>query len=186
MAPLALAQDKKAAPAGSPTDDPMMAKMMELATPGAAHKLLDPKVGKWNLKVISQMPGQPASESTATSEIKWIFDGRYMEETVQGKFGEMPFHGRGITGYDNLKKKYFSTWIDSFGTGIMVTEGTYDAGTKTFSFAGDMPDLMAGKYSKGRIVCKTVDNDHWTMQMFQTGPDGKEAMSMEIHYTRAK
>src|SRR5205085_11243302 len=44
-------QEKKAAPAGGgQAADPMMAKWMEFASPGAAHKVLDPKVGKWTLK----------------------------------------------------------------------------------------------------------------------------------------
>lgn len=39
---------------------------------------------------------------------------------------------------------------------------------------------------KSRTVEKMVDADHWTMQMYQPGPDGKEFMGMEISYTRKK
>ena len=38
-----------------------------------------------------------------------------------------PFSGVGIDGYDNLRKKYVTTWIDTMGTGIFSMEGTASA-----------------------------------------------------------
>jgi hypothetical protein len=182
----ALAQEKKTTPAAM-TDDPAMANMMAYATPGAAHQKLAPRVGKWNLAVkMFQPDGQPADESTATSEARWIFDGRYVEEAVQGEFAGMPFHGRGLSGYDNFKKKYVSTWIDSMSTGIMVSEGAWDDAGKTFSYSGEMPDFATGKLVRGRTTYTATDADHWTMKMFQPGPGGAEYLSMQIDYTRAK
>jgi hypothetical protein len=174
----------RALTAQSPED---MKKWMEFATPGEAHKLLDGKVGKWNMKLKMVMaPGAPAQESTATSEAKWIMDGRYVEDITKGTFNEMPFEGRGLVGYDNLKKKYVGTWIDNMGTGIGTSEGTWDAAAKTFNYASEMPDPMAGKYVKTRMTEKMIDKDHWVMAMHCAGPDGKEFMSMEIDYQRAK
>ena len=44
-----------------------------------------------------------------------------------------PFTGHGMTGYDNVTGKYWSTWTDSMSTGIMVSEGSCDAeGVCTF------------------------------------------------------
>jgi len=187
IATFAIAQDKKAAPAGAPKDDPFMAKMMEFGTPGPAHKMLDARIGKWtcDVKMIST-PGATPMESHATSEVKWILDGRFVQDTTLGDFGGMPFEGHGTTGYDNIKKKYVGTWFDNLGTGISLAEGTYDAATKTFSYMGEGPDVMAGKYVKVRSTEKWTDNDHCTMQCFQPGSDGKEFLCMEIHYTRAK
>jgi hypothetical protein len=180
-------QEKKAAPAGGgQAADPMMAKWMEFASPGAAHKVLDPKVGKWTLKVKMFQPGQPTQESPGTSEMKWIMDGRYLSDTTDGSFMNMPFKGMGMTGYDNLKKKYVSTWVDNMGTGISYAEGTYDAASKTFTYSGQSPDVMAGKYVPSRMTEKWTDADHWTMQMFAPGADGKEMMQMQIDYARSK
>ena len=39
----------------------------------------------------------------------------------------IPYRGHGMTGFDNVTDKYWSTWNDSMSTGIMVTEGTCDA-----------------------------------------------------------
>jgi len=50
----------------------------------------------------------------------------------------MPFEGIGINGYDNLKKKFVSTWIDNMGTMIVMSTGTFDPATKTFTYMGEM------------------------------------------------
>ena len=177
-------QDK---PKAGPGDDPMMAKWMEYATPGEAHKVLEPSVGKWTLKVKQYMqPGAPAVESDATSEVEWIMENRFVQEKVNGTFMGKPFKGMGVCGYDNLKKKYVSTWIDNMGTGIMASEGTWDAASKTLSTVGECPDPMTGKFLKGHSTQKWTDKDHWTMQAYHPGPDGKDALMMEISATRAK
>jgi len=182
----AFSQEKKAAPAAAPTDDPMLAKMMEFGTPGPSHKVLDAKVGKWSAKVKMISPDSPPTESAGTSEVKWIMDGRYLQDTYTGDFMGQPFHGMGTTGFDIMKKKYVGTWIDSMSTAIAMSEGTYDAAKKTFTYSGESPDPMAGKYVKSRTVETWTDADHWTMQYYSPGPDGKELMSMEIQYSRAK
>src|SRR5262245_48270759 len=84
-------------------DAAMMEKWKERGTPGAAHKVLDPMVGAWNIKMTCrEVPGGPPQESTGRSEIKWIFDGRFLEENASGKHGDEVFVGRGLCGYDNL------------------------------------------------------------------------------------
>jgi hypothetical protein len=166
---------------------PDMKKWEEFASPSEGHAVLNDRVGKWNLKVKMIMdPSAPAEESTGTNDIKWIMDGRYLEDRTEGTANGKPFHGLGHSGYDNLKKKYVGTWIDNMGTGIGTYEGTYDAATKTFTYTSDMPDPMQGKYVKTRTTEKIVDKDHWIMSTFSPGKDGKEFMCMEIDYTRAK
>lgn len=179
-------QEKKATPAVAPKDDPAILKMMEFATPGPSHKVLDARVGKWSVQAKMFEPGGEPSESTGTSEMKWILGGRFLQDTFTGEFMGQPFHGEGRTGYDNLKKKYVSSWLDDAGTGIYVYEGSYDAASKTFSFVGDMPDTNAGKYVKSRTVEKWTDNDHFTVQTHVPGPDGKEFLMMQLDYSRAK
>ena len=161
--------------------------MYELMAPGEHHKLLEDKVGKWNMTVkMAETPMGPASESPATSEMKWILDGRFIQDDTHGSFGGMPFTGLGLGGYDNMKKKYVSIWMDSMGTGVMSTEGTYDAKSKTFTYTGEMQDPMQMKMVPVKMVEKVTDKDNWSMTMFTTGPGGKDIQMMEILYKRAK
>jgi hypothetical protein len=187
-----VSQDKKAPP--QPQLTPEQQKAMEamearakaLATPGENHKLLDYKVGKWTGEVSFFMPGMPADKTTCTTEYSWILDGRYLTSHTDGQFNGQTFEGHSVEGYDNLSKKFFFGWIDNMGTGLMTAEGTYDAGTKTWSYSMQTPDETMTKYVKGRSTEKKVDNDHFVGEMYSTGPDGKEYKSMEIRYTRAK
>lgn len=165
----------------------MTAKWTEFATPSQGHKALTPKVGRWDLKIKQYMAaGAAPQESTGHSEMKWAMDGRYVEDNTESKSPYGQFTGHGVLGYDNLKHKYVGTWYDNMGTGITSMEGTYDPSTKTFSYACTMPDFANGKYAASRSTERMIDNDHWTMQMWGPGLDGKEYLCMEIEYTRAK
>lgn len=169
------------------TQTPEEKALYELMAPSEHHKLLEDRVGKWNMTVkMAESPMGPASESLATSEMKWILGGRFIQDDTQGSFGGMPFVGLGFGGYDNLKKKFVSIWMDNMGTGVMATEGTYDVETKTFTFNGEMQDAMLGKMVPVKLVEKIADKDNWTMAMFTTGPNGKDLQMMEILYKRAK
>ena len=131
-------------------------------------------------------PGNQPSFDAGTAEIKWILGGRYLEVAYAGTFLGGPFQGIGHTGFDNIEEKYFTTWIDSAGTGVLHSEGTFDAATQSITYTGECPDANEWKYVKCRTVEKTIDADHWTQQMYTPGPDGKDFLCMDIAYTRAK
>src|SRR5262249_55616944 len=101
--------------AGPPSEQAAMEAMIKAATPGPEHKRLNDLAGSFTYTMKAWMaPGQPPQESTGTSENKWILDGRFLAQTVSGTFAGMPFHGYGLSGYDNVQKKYVSVWMDSF------------------------------------------------------------------------
>src|SRR5215470_4588351 len=55
--------------------------------------------------------------------------------------------GMAVEGYDNVKKKFVSSWIDNMGTAIMISEGTYDAGAKTLTYTAET-EMMPGMKTK--------------------------------------
>jgi hypothetical protein len=197
MASLSLplpAEDKEAPKQNDkkPSDADMMAAMMEYAKLGENHKLLASGVGTWEYKLKFWMnPDNPPSESGGTSVARTVMDGRYVITEHNGKFqmpgpdGAMtdtPFTGMSVEGYDNVKKKFVSSWIDNMGTGIMNSEGTYDPASKTLtSFAES--EAMPGMKIKTRGVLKITDKDHRTLEFFEDR-GGKEVKTMEIGYTR--
>ena len=172
----------------------MMEQMMELGKPGENHKLLAEMAGSWTYTMKMMMDpttGKP-SESKGTATRKAIFDGRYFTFDVSGKFQmpgkdgkpmDMNFKGMAIEGYDNVKKKFISSWIDNMSTMMMNSEGTYDAATKTFTYMADC-EMMPGMRTKMREVIKVVDKDHHTFEMYEDRGTG-ETKSMEIAYTRS-
>jgi hypothetical protein len=172
----------------------MMEQMMELGKPGENHKLLAEMAGSWTYTMkmmMDPMTGKP-SESKGTATRKAIFDGRYFTFDVSGKFQmpgkdgkpmDMNFKGMAIEGYDNIKKKFISSWIDNMSTMMMNSEGTYDAATKTFTYLADC-EMMPGMRTKMREVIKVVDKDHHNFEMYEDRGTG-EIKSMEISYTRS-
>jgi len=177
--------DMPAAGAPGGAGDPHMDAWVKAATPGEAHAKLKATEGSWNTvtKHWHDLASQPM-ESKGTCERKWIMDGRYMEEHYSGDFMGMPFKGMGIGGYDNVQKKYVTTWIDNMGTGIMLFTGTADAPGKVFNYTGDYADPMTGKMQKMRSVMRIVDDKSHIFEMYGPGEDGKEFKMMEVTHTR--
>ncbi len=180
--------------AQKPDDAEMMAKMMELSKLNDNHKLLAATAGNWSyvVKMWMDPKGNP-TESTGTAVRKSLMDGRFVSGDYSGKFKmpgadgkmkEMNFKGMSFDGYDNVKQKFVSTWVDIMGTGIMFTEGTYDASAKTFTYTGEF-EPMPGMKCKIREVIKNTDANHMSMEYFEDRGQG-ESKSMEINYTRKK
>jgi len=179
---------------GQPSEQEMMAMMMEMAKTGENHKLLQKGVGNWTYKMKTWMnpdPNAPPSESSGTSIVKPLLGGRYISSEHTGKFQmpgpdgkmmDMDFKGISVEGYDNVKKKFVSSWIDNMTTGIMLSEGTYDADSKTFTFNAEC-EMMPGMKTRIREVIKIKDNDHQTFEFYEDR-GGTEVKTMEIAYTR--
>jgi hypothetical protein len=165
----------------------MMANWTAFMTPGPEHKLLESKVGNWNTHMKWWMaPGTPAQESDGTSEVTWVMGGRYLHEAAHGSAMGQPFEGAGVTGYDNLKKKYVGGWIDNMGTGVTMSEGTYNPSTKAFTYTSSGPDAMVTKYVPLRFVETMVDANSRKIDWYGPDANGKEFKMMELTYTRAK
>jgi hypothetical protein len=172
-------------PKMSPEQQAAMEAWMKFATPGEGHKALEPMVGSWNVETTSwQRPGAPPQTSTGTAESTWVLGGRFVREEVHGEFAGMKFDGLGFTGYDNYKKKYVGTWMDTMGTMMMTMEGTADPTGKLFTMTSTIDDVMTGKPVKVRSVTRVVDENRHVMEMFGPDPTGKEFKSLEIVYTR--
>ena len=164
----------------------MMEMMAKISAPGELHKKLDAFAGTWDTKVTMwMMPGAKPDVSTGTSKNSWIFGGRYLEQRFEGVFMGQKFSGVGYTGYDNVTKKWWGTWMDSMSTGIMVSEGKME-GDNAWTFEGRSADPMTGQMMDVKEMITIKDEDHHTMEMWMPGPDGKMYLGMQIDYARAK
>lgn len=190
-----VSQDKPAKPSGAEQEsetetDATVQQRAKYTQPGEHHARLQPLVGRWNMMVRSMVaPGQPVQESTGTAEYKWILGGRYVLEEVRGiaeREGETPYEGMGIMGYDNLKQKYVSVWVDNMMTAIFASEGTCDASGKVITLIGEDTDPITRKTTKIRSVLRIVDENNWVSETYCQGPDGKEFKAVELAYTRKK
>jgi hypothetical protein len=179
-----------------PDDAQMMTMMMDLAKPGENHKILEESVGSWTYTTkfwMSPDTNTPPMESSGTAVTKPIMGGRYFQTDHKGKMQmpgadgkvmDMEFHGMQIDGFDNVKKKFVSSWVDNMGTGIMLSEGTYDPATKTITYTSE-EEPMPGVKMKVRELVKLTDKDHHTFEFYED-QGGSEVKTMEITSTREK
>jgi hypothetical protein len=192
-----LAQDASAPKKdGKPDEAAMMAAMIELAKPGENHKILAETVGRWSYKVkywMSPDTNAPPMESSGTTTTSAQMGGRYFLSNhrgkmqmpgADGKMQDMDFAGMEVAAYDNVKKKFVSSWIDNMGTGIVNSEGDYDPAAKAITYHAEY-EPMPGMKTKTRQVVTLADKDHHKMEYYEfRGPAG-EVKTMEIEYTRA-
>jgi len=179
--------------AASPDPAEMMKQMMEMAKLNENHKLLADLVGSWSYTVKMMAPGEPSSTSTGSLTRKPVMNGRFFlgeysgsmkMPGADGKMKDFTFKGMSIEGYDNVKQKFVSSWVDNMGTGIMNSEGSYDPATKTFTYRGEM-EPVPGMKMPVREVIKVTDKNHHIFEWYENR-GGEETKTMEIDYTRKK
>jgi hypothetical protein len=173
----------------SPEEQKMMDAMMKAGTPGKPHQELAKQAGSWDLAVkIWMKPGAPPQESKGTAERTMILGGRVLSEKVNGEptGGMGPFEGFGLSGFDNVSGKYWGTWTDNMGTGVMMSTGTCSEKTSTCTFKGSYMDPITKKPKHTRMVEHWDGADKSVVEFYETGKGGKEAKTTEITYTRKK
>lgn len=174
-----------------PPDPAAMEKMWQEAmekycTPSDEHKQYAKREGSWTFTAEHWMaPGEAGPPFEGTADFTMLLDGRYLGVHYRGDTPFGPFEGLGLNGFDRMKKKHVSMWVDNMSTAIMTTEGTA-TDEKTLEFTGLMPDPMSGTYVKHRSVERMVDDDTFIMEMYGPGPDGKEFMMMKLTHKRVK
>jgi len=186
VATLAAAQSgsQQQAPQMTPQQKAEMEAYMKAGSPGPQHQALAAMAGTYDLKIKAwHAPGQPPAEDTGTATRSMILDGRVRVEDVHGSMMGMPFDGHGMTGYDNVTGKYWGTWNDSMGTGLMVSEGTCDA-KNACSFTSSWNDPVKKTVVKARMTTRWTSPTVEVFEMDGPGKDGKEMKMMEITYTK--
>lgn len=182
MSSVAFAQEKKEEQPMDP--QAIMEQYMKLATPGEQHKLFASLAGSWTTKTKEWMePGKPPMESTGTAEMKMLLGGRFLQQEYNGQMHGQSYTGIGISAYDNLLKRYVSTWMDTMSTGIFSMEGTASADGKTITLNGKHVE-PGGGYMTHRAIWKIINKDAQEFVMYGTHHGGKEMKMMEILYTR--
>jgi hypothetical protein len=172
---------------GDPKMAEMMKKMKEAGTPGAAHKVLADMAGTWTYKSKHWMaPDAKPEEGTGTSTLKMMMGGRWLQHDTKTKMMGMDYEGSGLTGYNNITKKYETTWIDNMSTSLMKGEGSFDTASKTLKESGTYSCPITNGERTYRTEWKILDKNNMVYSMYGTGmdPKGPEYKTMELTFKR--
>jgi len=162
----------------------MMELYKQLSTPGEPHKQLARLAGRWTTHTKEWMePGKAPTESEGSADMTMLLDGRFLRQEFNSRMMGHPYSGIGITGYDNLRKRYVSTWIDNMGTGIFTMEGSAGPDGKTITLTGAHAE-PGGGHMTHRAVWTLVDDHTQTFVMYGAHDHGDEMKVMEITYIR--
>ena len=189
LAPLAWAQEATKpgkAPELTPAQQAEMKAYEAAGTPGEAHRKLASTAGNYTVKIRNwHEPGAAPTEEKGTAKRSVALDGRVLVEHFEGAMMGTPFTGHGMTGYDNVVGKYWSTWNDSMSTGIMVSWGTCDA-QNACKFEGSWNDPVKKTPIKSRMTSRWTSPDTEVFEMYAPDKQGREMKMMEITYTRKR
>lgn len=191
----AIADDKPTNGKGQPEmkipgmDPAHMQACMEAGTPGKNHEWLQKMVGNWKgAQQIWMTPDMTEPMKTECSEtVTSLMEGRFIQCEMSSEMMGMPFKGRGVTGYDNVSKKFVGSWIDSCGTGIMngTAEQSPDGKVLKWTYTYNCP--VAKKEATMKITETYNNGDSFTMVMYMNDlKTGKEFKHMQIDMTRVK
>jgi hypothetical protein len=175
------------APVAMPSEmEAMMAAFQAAMTPGEQHAHLAASAGSWAIEATMWMgEGAEPTVSKSTSERRSILGGRAVEEIFSGEFMGQRFEGRAHSGYDNVTKRWWSTWIDSMSTALTVMYSDSTSLTAQ-TFTGSSIDPATGEELRMRIEAVTESADREVHTFYETKGATPERKSMVLVYTRIK
>jgi hypothetical protein len=185
--PAAHAQQTPAKPTMSAEQQAMMEAWAKSMAVGENHQRLARMAGQWDMITKAWMePGQPPTETKGTVTNTMLLGGRVLQSQHSGAMMGQPFEGVGLTGYDNVTGRHWTTWLDNMSTGLFQATGSFDLATSTYTYKGEMADPMKPASTvKVRAVTKLTGPDSYVFEWYDTH-EGKEMKSLEVSYTRRK
>jgi hypothetical protein len=137
-------------------------------------------VGTWDAEVTIRLgPDQPEqrSKGVATNRLvgKWL---------VMDFKNETGFEGHGVFGWDETRKTYAGTWIDSARTTLSIMTGRWDAEQRAMTYDGEMR-LPDGRELRWREVTERPDDDTRRYRQIWPLPGGDHEMMTVVYRRRS-
>lgn len=146
----------------------------QMPEPTKQHAWLDGFAGNWATKSEARMgPDQPSIECSGTLTSRKL-GGFWVLNEMKGDMGGAPMTGVQTIGYDEEKKKYVGTWVDSMTPFMWQYEGELDSSGKTLTLEADGPNFMTGgKLTKFQDIYEFKSADEIIMTSKMLGEDNK-------------
>ncbi|MFC5435277.1 DUF1579 family protein [Rhodanobacter umsongensis] len=126
-------------------------------------------------------PAAPPVIDHGAATYAMVLGGHHLQQNLRIA-SDKPFEGLGFIGYEDATGKYYSSWMDTHFSGIVLVRGDYDASSRSYTFAGEMAN-KGGAPIPVREVMRIADNDHFVYEYYETR-NGKEALAVSLQYTR--
>lgn len=181
LASAALPQDK------GPADDAMK-RLMEACKPSSHHKELERLIGSWDTEISMWMePSAPPMKSKGTAECKWLVEGKWIVTDAKGSFMDTSIQSHAVMGYDNFKRHFVFSQVDSFQTAMFHSEGNFDQAGNALITYGVIDEPMDGENDKPvKRVWRFDGKDRFVIEVHDLGIGETNTKVIEYVYTRRK
>lgn len=151
--------------------------------PGPEHARLTAMAGTWDVDMTFRFrPDGPPVAVKATSTIRPLLGGLFIEEAIEGTLNGTPFTTLAWTGFNTSTRQYEATRIATTNTARIAETGTYDERTKQFELKADYP--LAGDTWHQRTVIQQSSPDAMTATSYLSFGNVPEWKAVEIKYSR--
>lgn len=140
------------------------------------HDYLAALVGQWT--ATTKFAANKEQTESGNTEVKAILGGRFVWMETKDTAGTKVK----IVGYDNIDRKYQTTWMGDQRNEMIQLKGVSNNGT-TFTFLGGHHDAEAQPIIL-RAVLTITDKDHFAWECSRMEKDGKPTKIMEVAYAR--
>ena len=175
------------APAGG---DPMaaFADAAKYLRPNDNHAWLGQFLGEWDTTTrLSMMPGQPPLESRGKCTVRWLMEGRWLQSESEGSMMGLPVRSVSTLGYDNFKKKYVQSMVDSFQTCLLTAEGFRDQAGTALHLYGTLDEYLTGEHDKAvRYTLRLLSPDRYVLEVHDLAIGEANTKVVEVEYVRRK
>jgi hypothetical protein len=153
--------------------------------PGPEHARLTAMAGTWDVEMTFRFrPDGPGLPVKATSTIRPLLGGFFIEETIEGTLNGTPFTTLAWTGFNTSTHQYEATRIASTNTARVAETGTYDEQTKQFELKAEYS--LAGDTWHQRTVIQQPSPDAMTATSYLSFGTVPEWKAVEIKYSRRR
>ena len=160
--------------AGAIQGDRVVGQEPPVVEPSQEHKWLAQFVGDWTTDSKGTAgPGQPPMECAGKLSSKKLGEFWVLNE-MKGDMVGTPMNGMQTIGYDETKKKFVGTWVDSMSPFMWRYEGTLDKSGKVLTLEADGPNFTEpGKLTKFQDIYEFKSKDEIAITSKMLGSDGK-------------
>jgi hypothetical protein len=170
---------------GGQSMEEMMKQAQQMAAPAEQHQRLATREGRWKVSGMFIMPGAPPMAFTGTSDAKMILGGRFLQINGSAQSANPGMNSESLTviGFDKRTGKYTMWSVDTYGTYSISATGEHDDATNTTTLLGENEEPGMGKVPF-KFVIKTVDDDHYTLELHMQFPGMGWHKMMEATHER--
>ncbi len=155
--------------------------------PTQEHDWLQKFIGEWTTESKATMgPDQPPMQCRGTLTSRKL-GGFWVLNEMKGDWSGDPMTGVQTIGYDEGKKKYVGTWVDSMTAFMWQYEGNLDSSGRVLTLDADGPNFISdGKLTKFQDVYEFKSANEILMTSRMLGTDGKWVTFMSGAAKRVK